>query len=47
MNWMYCGMEGGESHKLVLQGSWGGLGGSPHIVVEWSEGLMDREVVLS
>jgi len=27
MNWMYCSMEEGESHKLVLQGSWGGFGG--------------------
>jgi hypothetical protein len=41
MNWMYHGMEEGESHKLVLQESWGGLGGSPCIMVEWKEGSMD------
>jgi hypothetical protein len=42
MNWMYRGMGEGESRKQVLQESLGGLGGSPHIMVEWKEGSKDR-----
>jgi hypothetical protein len=43
MNWMYHGMGEGESHKLVLQGSLGslgGLGGDLQFMVEWKEGSM-------
>jgi hypothetical protein len=47
MNWMYHGMEEGESRKPVLQeslgggGGGGGLGESHLIVVEWKEGSMN------